>query len=219
MCRERLERDGYAVLSDVITRSELPALSAAYDREMSRCDPADRRVGSTTTRVRDFVNRGPEFDSLYLYGPLLEACHVVIGQPFRLSTLHARTLRPNTTAQQLHVDFPCDERGWPMVGFIYMIDEFRPDNGATCFVPGSQGMTAEPPRSQLIPASGPAGSVVIFNGSVWHGHGANRTERPRRSIQGAFIRREEPSGEDLKARMREETLRRIGPLARQLLDL
>jgi len=193
-------------------------LSAAYDREALQCVPDDIRVGSSTTRIRDFVNRGSEFDNLYVYRPLLEACYAVIGQPFRLSTMHARTLRPNTTAQGLHVDFPCDECGWPMVGFIYMVDDFQPENGATCFVPGSQGMKAEP-RSRLVPVCGRAGSIIIFNGSVWHGHGANRTERPRRSIQGAFIRRNESSGEDLRVRMREETLRRISPLAQYLLAL
>jgi ectoine hydroxylase-related dioxygenase (phytanoyl-CoA dioxygenase family) len=105
-----------------------------------------------------------------------------------------------------------------MVGFIYMVDAFRPENGATCFVVGSQGMSVEP-TAPRVPVSGPAGSLIIFNGSVWHGHGANVTDRPRRSIQGAFIRRTEPSAEDVRLRMRNETLHRIGPLAQYLLAL
>jgi hypothetical protein len=51
---------------------------------------------------------------------------------------------------------------------------------------------------------------------VWHGHGANSTERPRRSIQGAYIRRN-ARGFALKERMLPETLERIGPRARELL--
>ena len=31
-----------------------------------------------------------------------------------------------------------------MVGFIFMIDEFRPENGATRFLPGSQGASEAP---------------------------------------------------------------------------
>jgi ectoine hydroxylase-related dioxygenase (phytanoyl-CoA dioxygenase family) len=50
-----------------------------------------------------------------------------------------RTLRPSLPAQNLHVDFERDGRGWTMVGFIFMVDEFRNDNGATRFVPGSGG--------------------------------------------------------------------------------
>ena len=135
------------------------------------------KLGSTTTRVRDFVNRGAEFDNLYLYPPILQACCRVIEQPFKLSTMHARTLRPQTPAQRLHVNFAGDAKGWPMVGFILMIDEFTPKNGATCFIPGSQGMEAAPSTSSLVRACGPAGSVIVFNGSVWHGHGPNENQR------------------------------------------
>jgi hypothetical protein len=41
--------------------------------------------------------------------------------------------------------------------------------------------------------------------------------QPRRSIQGAYIGRDAKSGIDLPARMRPETLGRIGPLAKYLL--
>jgi ectoine hydroxylase-related dioxygenase (phytanoyl-CoA dioxygenase family) len=59
--------------------------------------------------------------------------------------------------------------------------------------------------------------VVIYNGSIWHGHAANLSDESRRSIQGAYIRRDAPSGVDLPARMRPETLARISPLAKYLL--
>ena len=106
-----------------------------------------------------------------------------------------------------------------MVGFILMLDDFTTENGATCFAPGSQGMDALPTSLRMMQACGPAGSLIVFNGSVWHGHGANITDTPRRSIQGAYIRRTETSGETLPARMRPETLNRIGPLARYLLTV
>ena len=106
-----------------------------------------------------------------------------------------------------------------MVGFIIMIDDFTPQNAATCFAPGSQGMEALPASFSLVQACGPSGSVIVFNGSVWHGHGPNLTEAPRRSLQGAYIRRTETSGETLPARMRPETLDRIGALARYLLTV
>lgn len=106
-----------------------------------------------------------------------------------------------------------------MTGFIFMIDDFTPHNGATCFLPGSQGMDTPPALSSLVPACGRSGSVIVFNGSVWHGHGPNRTDTARRSIQGAYIRRTETSGESLASRMRPETLDRIGPVAKYLLTV
>jgi len=36
------------------------------------------------------VDRGPLFDTLYLFPALLEACCHVIGRPFKLSSFHAR---------------------------------------------------------------------------------------------------------------------------------
>jgi ectoine hydroxylase-related dioxygenase (phytanoyl-CoA dioxygenase family) len=158
--------------------------------------------------------------------PLLEACYHVIAAPFKLSTTLGRTLRPHAAAQDLHVDIKRDSADLPMVGFILMIDEFRPDNGATRFMPGSHKWPTVPEEVMHdrqaeyegeVPACGPAGSLIIFNGSVWHGHTANKSARARRSIQGYFVRREAQSGIDLAARMQPETLARIGPLARYVL--
>jgi ectoine hydroxylase-related dioxygenase (phytanoyl-CoA dioxygenase family) len=212
--------DGFVIIPGPVPQAKLAELANRYDQAVLQADREDISVGGSTTRVSDFVNRYPEFDGLYVHSPALEACCRVIEQPFKLSTMHARTLRPRTPAQRLHVDFPRDAEGWPMVGFIFMLDEFRPNNGATCFAPGSQGGEALPAASNLpVPACGPAGSVIVFNGSVWHGHGANETDEPRRSIQGAYIRRTERSGANLPARMRPETLDRIGSLAKYLLAL
>lgn len=113
-----------------------------------------------------------------------------------------------------------------MLGFIFMVDEFRWDNGATHFVSGSHmwpTMPAGLANDQVtddecqVQTCGPAGSVIIYNGSVWHGHAANHTDEPRRSIQGAYIRREAQAGFNLAARMRPETLARVSPLAKYLL--
>ena len=79
---------------------------------MRSAHPDDVSIRSST-RVHDFVNRGPAFDELYLYGPLLAACCRVIGRPFKLSSMLARALEPGAPAQSLHVDFARDADGWP----------------------------------------------------------------------------------------------------------
>ena len=68
-------------------------------------------------------------------------------------------------------------------------------------------------------ACGPAGSLLIFNGSTWHGHTANTSNAPRRSLQGAFSPRNGRAGTDFSLRMRPETRERLGPLARGVLAL
>ncbi|HEV7644871.1 MAG TPA: phytanoyl-CoA dioxygenase family protein [Pyrinomonadaceae bacterium] len=223
----RLREVGYVVMEGMVTNDKRAQLSDAYDGAVLAAHTDDVSIRSST-RIHDFVNRGPDFDELYIYKPLLAACCHVIGRPFKLSTMLARTLEPGAPAQELHVDFAADAEGWPMVGFIIMVDGFNGDNGATRFISGSHKFSevpAEPAvdctafNEEQTLACGPAGSIIIYNGSIWHGFSANRAEKPRRSIQGAFIRREARSATDQAARIRPETLGRIGPLAKYLLDL
>jgi len=225
---QELRDVGFVVIPGPVAPDGLAQLAAAYDSAVDSASSDDVAIGSSTTRVNDFVNRGPEFDELYVYQPVLKACCRIISQPFKLSTMHARTLRPRSQAQALHVDFKRDSDGYPMVGVIFMVDEFRSDNGATRFVPGSHKgdilsdellKDGRADYEDHVLACGPAGSIIVYNGSVWHGHTANLSGKPRRSIQGAYIRREAQSGGNLPARMSPETLARIGPLARYLLDV
>ena len=74
-------------------------------------------------------------------------------------------------------------------------------------------------EQRQVQACGPAGSVIIYHGGVWHGHAANQTGEPRRSIQGGYVRREASAGFDFASRMRPETVARLDPLARYLLAI
>jgi hypothetical protein len=218
---------GFVVLPGPAIPGGLERLSEAYDRAVAAADPADVRVGSST-RVTDVVNRGAEFDGIYVYPPLLAACCLVIGRPFKLSGTRTRTLEPGAPTERLHVDVKRGADGWPILGFIMMVDDFDRDNGATRFVPGSHLDPREPadaienladPQEAQELACGPAGSSIIFDGSAWHGHTANRSARRRRSVQGHFVPREARASVDHAARMRPEVLGRIDDRARYVLGL
>jgi len=108
-----------------------------------------------------------------------------------------------------------------MVGFIFMLDDFRRDNGATFFTAGSHApdYVHDSSLNNLVQAGGPAGSMIIFNGSVRHGHGANFSGKPRRSIQGAYIRRNAESAIDFSKRLSSDRLAELSPVAQYLLGL
>ena len=223
-----LQARGFVVLPGPVSSDRMERLSNAYTAAMASATGDDIRIGSTSTKVSDLVNRDAEFDDLYVFPPLLEACCRVIGQPFKLSSLLARTLRPRSPAQELHVDVRRDSADWPLLGFILMIDDFRPDNGATRFVPGSHRWSSSPEETmpdlraehaEQVLACGSAGSLLVFNGSAWHGHTENTSSGPRRSLQGAFIPRDGHAGTDFAARMQPETRARLGQLARYVLAL
>jgi hypothetical protein len=86
----QLNDHGFVVVPDPDISGGLARLAYAYDRAMSTADPRDVSVRSST-RVHDFVNRGPEFDGLYVHRWVLAACCLIIGRPFKLSALLART--------------------------------------------------------------------------------------------------------------------------------
>jgi hypothetical protein len=225
---DALTTHGFVVLSGPFSAEALSRLQGAYDSACASAAPADVGLGRTSTRVTDFVNRGAAFDSVYTWPPVLDAAKRVINGPFRLSALHARTLHPGASAQDLHADIPRTSDAWPMLGVILMIDEFRPDNGATRFVPGSHRRT-DPPESVVADRVAPypgevlacasAGSVILFDASTWHGHTANTSLARRRSLQATFIPRAGRPATDFVGRMLPETFARLSPVARYLVGV
>jgi len=219
---------GFVVLPGPFSADELRRLQAAYDSACARAAVADVRIGRASTRVTDFVNRGSSFDAVYTWPPALDAARRVINGSFRLSALHARTLHPGAAAQELHVDVPRSSDAFPMLGLILMVDAFHSDNGPTRFVPGSHRWPDPPeavladrvaPYPEEILACGPAGSVILFDASTWHGHTGNSTGAPRRSLQATFIPRGGRPATDFVGRMQHETRARLSAVARYLLGL
>ncbi len=110
---------------------------------------------------------------------------------YQLHFTQAVSIGPGEQAQMLHRD-----RGvWggkltraieTQLSTIWALSEFTEDNGATVVAPGSHRWDAgrQPTSDDLMPAVMPAGSVLIYNGSVLHGGGANRSEQTR---TGALI--------------------------------
>jgi ectoine hydroxylase-related dioxygenase (phytanoyl-CoA dioxygenase family) len=70
-----------------------------------------------------------------------------------------------------------------------------------------------------VKLTGPAGTVVVFNSHLWHGGTLNRTRRPRRAVHSYFTRRGHGQQLDQQKYARPETLARLSPAARFILDV
>ncbi|MFI7643113.1 phytanoyl-CoA dioxygenase family protein [Nonomuraea sp. NPDC049400] len=96
------------------------------------------------------------------------------------------TFNPARNAQLLHPHdgfYPVPRpRPELSVATVWAIDDFAEANGATVLIPGSHrwpdGRTPTDADFRLAAAM-PAGSCVLFVGTLWHGGGANHSAAPR----------------------------------------
>lgn len=231
---DALDADGFVILEDVIPPDWLAALRQAFDEIYAReGDRAGVEVAQMdgVRRLADLVNKGTVFDDVYLQPTLLTAVWHVLQRPFKLHSLNGHDPLPGSGLQGLHTDWggPAAPGGpYHVVNSMWMLDDFTRANGATRCVPGSHrkpggvrdhvtdGMADHPEQVQL---TGRAGSVAVFNGSLFHSSYRNRTDAPRRTLHCAFIAREHPQQTNQRQYLRPETARRISPLARYILDV
>jgi ectoine hydroxylase-related dioxygenase (phytanoyl-CoA dioxygenase family) len=72
------------------------------------------------------------------------------------------------------------------------IDEFRPDNGATIVLPGTHQKVVAPQLDKLehtaMPATCPAGSMLVFDSTLYHAAGPNTSGADRLAINNQFTR-------------------------------
>jgi len=95
---------------------------------------------------------------------------------------------PGEAAQSLHRDdgvYPLPQpHSDVVVNTMWALEDFTVANGATRLVPCSHRWIDRRPdeSTPTIAAEMPAGSMMIYLGSVWHGGGANTTDRPRLGV-------------------------------------
>ena len=100
---------------------------------------------------------------------------------------------PATFQTTFHRDFPRHLNGYlASVNLFFAVDEFTEANGATLVVPGTHQREAPPAAAYLaatgVPVVCPAGSMLVFDSTLWHAAGANVSGRDRLAINHQFTR-------------------------------
>ena len=100
---------------------------------------------------------------------------------------------PTLFQNTFHQDFPRVLNGYmASINIMFAIDDFSKETGATLVVPGTHQMTT-PPTGDYLKANAvamecPAGSMVVFDSTLWHAAGANTSGRDRLAINHQFTR-------------------------------
>jgi ectoine hydroxylase-related dioxygenase (phytanoyl-CoA dioxygenase family) len=214
---KHLDEQGYCIVRDVLSKSEVEAVrgrlveQAAGERArgVSTHDGGESRPNQ---RVWMLPNKGKIFRDLMLHPVIDPLMSHLLGPDYLLSSFTANIAHPGGEPMVLHTD-----QGYagfwtpvPIVANIaWMLDDFTDDNGGTRIIPGSHVDQAYTPRSSqfapadsrypaqedTIAAEGRAGDILCFDGRIWHGTGANQSNRPRHALLSyhcrPFVRQQE----------------------------
>ena len=194
----RLETQGFTIIEDYMSAGQLARFRDGLKGHLGSYRGRNPFEGLTTERVYTLVGRGKVFEEIAQDARLLALLDRWLLPNYLLSANHAICIYPGEAQQGLHFDdafypFP---RPRPAISMstIGAIDAFTAQNGGTVMYPGSHLWPGE--RVQALFAdlamgrasadtrsvhhlAMPAGALCLFQGTLIHGAGANRSDAPR----------------------------------------
>jgi len=187
---ERMNRDGYTIIENAIDPSVVAALRddvVQLERKLKIQPAPNLFEGHNTLRIYNLLARGEIYEQVPVHDRVLPIVEGVLDKGCLVSSLSSIDIGPGEAAQPLHADDQLIPLPKPHVSIIcnsmWALTDFTEANGATRLVPGSHRAERSPQPFgepvQSIAAEMRAGSILVFDGSIWHGGGANRTSERR----------------------------------------
>ena len=189
-----LEEHGYALVEGVLAPDDVDARRAAL-ADLFAATPMGRNYfeGFHTQRVYAVFAKTRAFDDLALHPLLGEALDHALGEHYQLSAPVALQIGPGEKAQVLHRDediYPLPRPHAPVVvNSMWALCDFTEANGATRLIPGSHRWDPDrrPDEREVVQATMPAGSMLVYLGGLVHGGGANTTDYPRPGLLLEYV--------------------------------
>ena len=238
---ELTEGRGYVVLERLFDRETVAEARARLIELAAIDDPASQEslpseIMQGEDQVYNLVDKGRVFERMAEEPTIVAVCSRILGTEMMLGSLAARIVRRTSDPQPPHLDYPYwdfhNQETFPMGlngSFLLncqstiMVDDFTAENGATLVAPGTQRRarfpTAEAFGPMSVPVTGPAGSVVLMTGLLWHRAGENRTDVPRIGVLGQYLAKFVKPMEDQLRGVRPEVIERASPTLRALLGV
>lgn len=202
---EEVDERGFSVREGLIPESLRTALVQRIDGLMEALAVPfgeNRFLGRHTRRIFNLLGRDPLFEAVPACAATLPVVDALLDDECLLSSLTAIEMHPGQAGQPLHSDD--GSYGFPrpaptsIVIAMWALTDFTRENGGTHVVPGSHRAARRPRRGdapETVQVEMPAGSVLFYDGSLWHGGGENRTDARRLGIVSnycaGYLRQEE----------------------------
>ncbi|MEM7080678.1 MAG: phytanoyl-CoA dioxygenase family protein [Pseudomonadota bacterium] len=197
---QQIHEQGYAIVERFLSPAALTRLrdgmAPLFDatRALYRRDPATR---NQTVHVQNMLAKSDIADEVVCMPQLRATLAALLGFDFIMNAgAVAMSPDPGCASQGLHRDdgffalFPRPHM--PLVITVAIaLDDFTTANGATHVTPGSHLWRDDraPQDHEVQQCEMPAGSVLFWDGAIWHGGGGNRTDaQTRRTLTLNYTR-------------------------------
>jgi ectoine hydroxylase-related dioxygenase (phytanoyl-CoA dioxygenase family) len=201
---DNVRKNGYTIVEHAIEPALIDAISEALvrlERDLDAKPAMNGFEGHKTVRIYNLLAHAAPFDRIPVHENVLPIVEAVLDPGCLISSLSSIAIDPGETAQPIHADdmvIPLEKPHRAIVcNSMWALTDFTAANGATRLVPGSH-RKQNPDYGgayETIAAEMPKGSVLIWEGALWHGGGANTTGTRRTGIAmnycAGFIRQQE----------------------------
>ncbi|MEM7413518.1 MAG: phytanoyl-CoA dioxygenase family protein [Myxococcota bacterium] len=184
-----LREHGYVVLPSLLSRDEVARVRGELAPHLTHFgrNPFE---GHKTQRVYALLAKAPSIAALVEHPAVLALIDPFLMPSYLLWGGLAINKHPGEERQDYHCD---DDAGAPPrprpaqgMSTMWALDDFTDENGATEIIPGSHtwgpGELPAHDDARTFQAVMPAGSVMIWQGSLFHRGGANQTDTTRLGI-------------------------------------
>jgi ectoine hydroxylase-related dioxygenase (phytanoyl-CoA dioxygenase family) len=223
---EKIRQDGYSIVENAIDPEFAGALAAdllRLEEELGTKPSPNVFEGAKTVRIYNLLLYGEFYERIPVDEHVLPIVEGVLDPGCLISSLSSISIGSDETPQPIHADdqlIPIPKPHPPIVcNSMWALTDFTEENGATRIIPGSQLRDHSPVFGQQydsIAAVMSKGSVMVYDGSMWHGGGANRTKERRVGVAmnycAGYIRQQE----NQQLGIPREIARRFSPRLREL---
>jgi len=180
---EQLREQGYVILPELLSPAQVNDIRSELWALLEQQAWGDAGFfGSRTRRLHNLLAKTRCIDPVVTQPRVGALVRALLGL-CQVSIANAIEIHPGESEQFLHQDdmiFPLGRPHPPLiVNTMWAITDFTLENGATRLLPWTQDLEQIPEGVPEVVAEMSPGSVLLWNGGLFHGGGPNRADRPR----------------------------------------